>query len=117
MQLNLSLFFFFTLSFSSGLSAQTTANFFFDIVDHPGKMVAPANIEFMNASQGYSLDYNWTLNGESFSIEEDTQLAIKKSGTYDICLELKGEEGEDKMCQRLEFFDRDTRQEVISASK
>lgn len=105
------------LFISINISAQTEANFYFDIPESPGKMVAPAEVEFIDASNGVNLDYNWTINGEDVSIEEDFNQTFKESGSYEICLQLIGEEGIDTMCQRLEFFDTDTRQEIISVCK
>ena len=103
---------FFLISWT--LSAQPDADFYFELPEGPDKFTAPVKVDFTNATFGHTLEYNWTLNGQSFSIEEEPSQIFLQGGKYEVCLEAKDQAGHDRICQTLEFFD--PKAEVISAA-
>ncbi|MGK0388906.1 MAG: gliding motility-associated-like protein [Maribacter sp.] len=73
------------------------------LAEIPTPPCVPLTIPFSNTSSN-AISYNWTINGNFFSDEENPERIFTVEGTYDICLEVTGTNGSDTYCETIELY-------------
>lgn len=94
------------LLFSTPAFAQPSANFTFNFNGGQGSSCVPVTVGLFNNSSSDAVSFEWSVDGQVFSMEENPIRTITVGGTYQFCLRVEDAAGSsNQFCQDISFFE------------
>ena len=88
------------------IGQNTTFTYLFD--DGSGTACAPASVNFYPETTLTNPTYSWTVNGVTFSNQEEPIRIFPVGGDYNICLNVTGGGNTEQYCEQISVFDAPT---------